>query len=380
MVNRFEKKDDTVISRGLMTNKSHYLFISLIIFIFSFPSICFSELKTVEGGYCDSYLGKMNDKKELDKTRKFVRKMSLQNSVYKLYDLFTIFYPKCMDYVISNYIEKVVVVSHTEKDRQICEIVKITVNPEVVDKYFGQENCRNTSLDSLLNTWESDIDDVIIKKNEKINIGIIIETKILNVEGYKRELIENEEENQFFKITERNKDKYKLIDRRHLSKVLEEQKLSSSGITDSETVKLGKILNLDVVVLRMIYENSRVTKVMKVDTGEVLLFKIYETEKKKEEGWVCYGSSDSGNFYYDKSSLVKLNNNVVRVWDKIQFKKESIVNLYELDCLYNTNTLITVLEYNDNGYMLRQQVINNPKKELIIPDSKHDLLRKRVCQ
>jgi hypothetical protein len=69
-----------------------------------------------------------------------------------------------------------------------------------------------------------------------------------------------------------------------LSKVLEEQKLSSSDITDSDSVKLGKILNLDIIVLRLIYKDNKVTKVLKVDTGEVLLFKTYEPEKKKEEG------------------------------------------------------------------------------------------------
>ena len=78
------------------------------------------------------------------------------------------------------------------------------------------------------------------------------------------------------------KDKYKVVDRRHMTKILEEQKLSSSGLTDSETVKLGKLLNLDIIVLRMIYEESKVTKVLKVDTGEVLLFQTYDEGKKEE--------------------------------------------------------------------------------------------------
>jgi hypothetical protein len=121
--------------------------------------------------------------------------------------------------------------------------------------------------------WCSAIDGVLEKKSNKIKISLIIETKIPDLDGYKKETLENEEEIWFHKMIDENKDKYKVVDRRHLNKILEEQKLSTSGITDSETIKLGKILNLDIIVLRLIYENSKVTKVLKVDTGEVLLFK-----------------------------------------------------------------------------------------------------------
>jgi hypothetical protein len=100
--------------------------------------------------------------------------------------------------------------------------------------------------------WEFDIGNVLTKKSDKINIGLIIETKIPDLDVSKREQLENEEEQQFFDMTGRNNEKYKVVDRRHLSKILEEQKLSPSGITDSETVKSGKLLNLDVIVLRMI--------------------------------------------------------------------------------------------------------------------------------
>ena len=93
-----------------------------------------------------------------------------------------------------------------------------------------------------------------------------------------------------------NNDKYKYLDRRHLNKVLEEQKLSSSGLTDSDTVKIGKLLNLDIIVLRLIYNDRLLTKVIKVDTGEVLLFKTFE--KRTLDNWVKYGEDKDNNLYF----------------------------------------------------------------------------------
>ncbi len=292
-----------------MKNKFYPPFILLIIIIILFPSIGFSELKTVEGEYCDSYLGSMKDKKELEDFRKAVRTKSIENGLFKLITptnsgLYLLtqtldgqFTDKCISHVISNYLEKVVIVSHTEKRRKICDKVRITLDPEVTKKYLNQEVCEIKEADIWgTDIWVWDVEKVLIgimidnsrvgkKETEKINMGLIIETRILDLDGYKKEQLENEQEKQFFTMTARDKDKYKFIDRRHLKTILEEQKLSSSGITDSETVKLGKILNLDIIVLRLIYENSKVTKVLKVDTGEILLFKTYETYKDtKKEG------------------------------------------------------------------------------------------------
>ncbi len=80
-------------------------------------------------------------------------------------------------------------------------------------------------------------------KSDKINIGLIVETKISGIDSLQKEKLENEQEEEFYKMTQwkENNDKYKYLDRRHLNKVLEEQKLSSSGLTDSDTVKIGKL-------------------------------------------------------------------------------------------------------------------------------------------
>jgi len=380
--------------------------ISFLLF-FSFPSICFSELKTVEGYDCDDYLGNMKDKKELEQFRKTLRKSSIDNGVLQFLNRVD-FTRECFNDVISKYVERVVVVSHTEKGRNICDKVKITLDPDVINKYLYQDFCR------VPRVWEEDVvnilkekDNVFKRKNESINLGLIIETKIPDLDVSKKEQLENEEEQQFFFLIRWGtmKDKYKVIDRRHLTKILEEQKLSSSGIADSETVKLGKLLNLDIIVLRLIYENSRVTKVLKVETGEVLLFKTYKPEK---EEWIFYETTEFGNGlygedYYDKQSIELVSAQVVKVKTKhltyrrdksIQLNKSnrtepppplprgifknSLVSWELINCMNRTIQITMIEEYDDKGEFVSRHDYNDILP--IIPDSTPDMLRRKICQ
>ena len=389
-----------------MKNKSNHLLILLTIIIISFPSICFSKSVTVQGEYCDVYLGDLKNRIEFDEFGNTVRKKSIENGIRKIdknYDFY--FTDKCMADITSKYLEKLVIVSHTEKDRKICDKVKITLNTEVMNKYLIQNSCKMDVFDFLeIYSWSKEIDNILTKKSEKINIGLIIETKISDLRGNKGEQLENEQEQDFFDMINKNKDKYNLIDRKHLSKVLDEQKLSSAGITDVETVKLGKLLNLDIIVLRLIYENSQVTKVLKVDTGEVLLFKTYET--KKEEGWVLYDKSEVGDFSYDKDSITRVSSKVFKVWwkwtysksykdrdkDYIQFvndkklstgdynKREFQVVFDEIDCLNNTSKTIQSVIYNNEGESLLIHDYPNPEIRQIIPGTIGGKLLRIVCQ
>ena len=405
-----------------MKNKFYSPLMLLTIIIISFPSICFSELKTVDGEYCDVYLGDLKNKKELEDFRKTVRTNSIENglgklttpksALYLLYKTLEGQFPdKCISHVISNYLEKVVVVSHTENDRKICDKVKITFNPEVINKYLNQEICKTTSYASyerfMDDPWYDQVDYVLTKKTEKINIGLIIETKIPGLEVSKREQLENKQEKEFFNMTERDKGKYRVIDRRHLKNILEEQKLSMTGLTDSDTVKLGKILNLDIIVLRLIYEGSQVTKVLKVDTGEVLLFKTWETYKEtKKEGWIYYGRTEDGDWYYDNSSIMKVSPNIIRVWNKLIFTKDwkeknkdfiqniieqklskgdynklhHRITLDEIDCLKNTWKYMKYVDYSDEGESLLDYDYLPPEIRLIIPETIKDVLRRKVCE
>jgi hypothetical protein len=419
-----------------MKNKFYFPLMLLTIILISFPSICFSELKTVDGEYCDSYLGSMKDKKELEDFRKTVRRKSIENGLGKLttsqsaqsglylseLDLLSQtlegqFTYKCVSYVISNYLEKVVVVSHTEKRRKICDKVRITLDPEVTKKYLNQEVCEIKEADLFgTDIWVWDVQKVLIGimidnsrvgKTGKTNIGLIIETKIPDIDEYKRQQLENEEENQLFKMTDKDQDT--VVDRRHLIKILEEQKLSSSGITDSDTVKMGKLLNLDIIVLRMIYGGSKVTKVLKVDTGEVLLFKTYKTyEETKKEGWISLGyTNDDVEWYYNNNSIMKVSPNISRVWNKLIYPKgwkeknkdfiqhikeiklskgdysklHHRIILYEIDCMKNTWKYMRYVDYSDEGESLLD--FEDPfllGTDRIIPDTILDKLRRKVCE
>ncbi|MDO8721029.1 MAG: hypothetical protein Q7J31_02230, partial [Syntrophales bacterium] len=168
-----------------MKNKFYSPLMLLTIIIISFPSICFSKmpiidpfenslLRTVDGEYCDVYLGNLKNKKALEEFRQTVRTKSIENGLDKLtipqnpqntldlFDTLDFFVTdKCISHVISNYLEKVVVVSHTENGRKICDKVKITLDPEVIDKYLSEDICRIRPIDIR---WAWAIDDVLTRK------------------------------------------------------------------------------------------------------------------------------------------------------------------------------------------------------------------------
>jgi hypothetical protein len=157
----------------------------------------------------------------------------------------------------------------------------------------------------------------------------------------------------------------------------------------------------------LIYEDNKVTKVLKVDTGEVLLFKTYKMEKKEtKEEWVLFMTTDHGYWYYDKSSLINLNNKYIRVWNKLKYSKvqkekeikllkelngykpqygwENLdygMTLYELDCLNNTDKLIRVIKYNNEGKILLDIDVPDTDQHIdhIIPGSNIEGLIIKVC-
>ncbi|MDZ7289517.1 MAG: FlgO family outer membrane protein [candidate division KSB1 bacterium] len=72
-----------------------------------------------------------------------------------------------------------------------------------------------------------------------------------------------------------NSGSYRIIERKQLHKVLEEQALGQSGALDSETaVAVGKIMGLDAVVVGSVSELNRVVesdaRILHVETGEAL--------------------------------------------------------------------------------------------------------------
>ena len=384
-----------------MKNKFQLLLMLSTILIVSLPSICFSELKTVEHEYCDFYLGDLKNKKKLNEFRKKIKQETIEDYVFKNISTSSFWIPDIwVSEIISKYIEKVITVSHTENNRKICDKIKITYDQEVWDKYISKMSVTYSNLPS---SWEYDVNNVLKNKSDKINIGLIVETKIPGIDSLQKEKLENEQEEEFYKMTQwkENNDKYKYLDRRHLNKVLEEQKLSSSGLTDSDTVKIGKLLNLDIIVLRLIYNDRLLTKVLKVDTGEVLLFNTFE--KRTLDNWVKYGEDKDNNLYFYK----KIGSNdkteykgIRRVWlklvytdkgrkNELQFRRDNefptegleklshALSLFEIDCeklSFQTNSFSY---YN----MVGEKIYDDDTADSgnISPDSLLDLLREKVC-
>ena len=401
-----------------MKNKFQLLLMLLTIIIVAFSSICFSEMVTVEGEYCDIYLGDLKNKNELNEFRQTVKNMSIKDGILKLIEEPWNEYKRneYYQYIIDNYLDKIVVIKHTEKSRKICSKVKIKTDKEVINKYLNYMNHiedifdpyeQHHWMDWVMNTLKN----VLFgnKEIQQIYIGLIVETIIPNIEEHEKEELVNQEEKEFFESTPLQlNEKVKIVDRRHLNKVLEEQKFSTSGLTDSDTVKIGKLLNLDIIVLRLIYKDSRVTKVLKVNTGEVLLFKTYE-EKIKETGtsgkepnpdiWEDFGE----NWYYNKANITK-SSHIISVWtyyvvtdddrkESIEKKKkdndtnkslryqsyEHDVSLKEIDCNKKLVRTKEEVNYDDKGNILDRITNDNPKWENIIPGSVGEGLYRVLC-
>jgi hypothetical protein len=248
-------------------------------------------------------------------------------------------------------------------------------------------------------SWVEDINHVLTKQNDRINIGLIIETKIEEFDEFQKEQAENAEESQFFGMIEKNQNKYKVTGRRHLMKVLEEH-----GIAGSETAKLGKFLDLDIIVIREIYDGSKLTKVLKVTTGEALLVKTYGKKRTWDEGWVMFSASqEGGHIYYNKLSMKIVRPNVVKVWVRESVSKsfrdgvmndrkrenkstqgwenlDQVMYLLEVDCKTDVIYIFKLLIVNTEGEKLEAHDFPAPRTQPRIPNGDtFDLTFTKVC-
>lgn len=399
-----------------MKNKLQLMLMFLTIIIISFPSIGFSESKDVMSEYCDVYSGDVKNKKKMDEFRKSVSKKAKENALKKLVKEFRTsnIISDCILYATKNLLEKVVVLRHMEKEedngRNICEKVKITFNPEVISKYFGQESClKGWGAGKEYSDWCRDVDKVLQMKKEKLKVGLIIETQIPDIDSHTKEVLEKEEEQQFLDMVEINKDTYNLIDKSSFVKAAEEQKISLSGITDNDILQLGRLLNLDVVVHRLINKNSRTTKVRKINTGKVLLSNTYETVSVSDTSetdsseWVKYGKDKRGTLHFYKKGSLNKDGDIAKVlnkWvfskreisDAIQYRRENrsstkgynklshMIYLSEINCPNQSERMLYLFLYDGDGKSLYSHTFSNPEWTLIQPESNGETLLKAVCK
>lgn len=203
------------------------------------------------------------------------------------------------------YLENFKVISHSEKGRKMCEKVQFSIDldvlqnvinsyemryydkkrerDEVTDRLRKQSECRDKGygIEYLLESYSND-------KKRIINVGVIVENRTQNRSEVETEKLSDEVEKtlseclSFSTTVDMNRESYtylktiptnhtRIIERRYLNKILEEHNnLSVSGIIDGNKVKLGKLENLDVIFLRIIYDDKTTSKLLKVENGEVM--------------------------------------------------------------------------------------------------------------
>ncbi len=141
---------------------------------------------------------------------------------------------------------------------------------------------------SATTTYTDKVLDDIVKEKGRVKIGIIVDIK--NSDSSKdenRELadkITSTVQGEFLKsIPIDKKDKIMIVERTYLDKILEEHKLSLSGLTESETVKAGKLAGIDMLYLFVFYKDHATVKLLAVNTGEILESNVLDLEKLKGE-------------------------------------------------------------------------------------------------
>ena len=406
-----------------MKNKFQLMIVFSTIIIILFPSSVFSESKDVMSEYCNVYSGDMKNKNNLDEFKKSISEKAKENAIQKLVKEFhtSNISSDCVLNVINNYLEKVAVLRHIERVEEngkiICDKVKITYDPDEINRYLSQEFClKGWDAGKEYSNWCHDVEKVVPVKKGKLNLGLIIETKIPNIDANKKDILENEEEQQFSEMVKINKDKYNVIDKGSFIKAAEEHKISLYGITDKDILQLGKLLNLDVIVHRVINKNSRTTKVRRINTGKVLLFNVYETaadtsgdtsEAEPSETiaseWVKYGEDKRGTLHYYKKGNVNKDSDVVKVlnkWvfskreisDAIQYRRENrlsakgynklshMIYLSEIDCQNQSERMLYLFLYDTDGKSLYSHTFSNPEWTLIQPESNGETIHKAVCK
>lgn len=140
-------------------------------------------------------------------------------------------------------------------------------------------------------------------------------------------------------------------------------------------------------------------------TGVVFFSLFFLSAGKTESSneWVSYRTSELGHYCYDKSSIIKVSPQIIRVWSKVQlspFGKDFTIQkqkndngptdgweklnetrfLYELDCVNNTYETRKVVNYNEQGKILSDMDIPNPATNPILSDLGIAKLKIKVCK
>ena len=183
------------------------------------------------------------------------------------------------------YLEKLKVISHTEKGREICEKVQISVDVKLLQSILNKDILKFDDGEVVIGEYKDrfyckDIMNIFENEKSTINLGLLTEIKGSSIPIDDEDKMVTQQEKDLFKCISKLKGKVKIVERRSLNKIIQEQKLSVSGITDTDTLRVGKILNLNFIILDTVYADAdRITiKILKIDTGELVHLETYVLE------------------------------------------------------------------------------------------------------
>jgi len=134
----------------------------------------------------------------------------------------------------------------------------------------------------------------------------------------------------------------------------------------------------------------------------VLVIFILFTNQALAAEWVLYEKSATGDEYYDKNSIKKINHRIINVWTKViyndagKYKKYSVLKemnkapvnpyllshelvLFEVDC-FNKKIKITSERICDKrGGVIASKPHSNDKWIDIVPNTKFEKIKNKVC-
>jgi len=146
---------------------------------------------------------------------------------------------------------------------------------------------------------------------------------------------------------------------------------------------------------RLVYEAKRIDEKSPLKKSSV--------SSKSSSNWVEYTRMNDQAIWLYNKDVIKIGSDRVQVWEKrfcdYEEKNDNInlrrkfglstegwdklsynMNLNEIDCKKKKQKLLQIITYDTNGGVLHVTPIEENTWEYIIPDSKLDTLRKKVCK
>jgi len=225
---------------------------------------------------------------------------------------------------------------------------------KVLDAYSSVEN--NRRLDDTIQQ--------IINRNGVAKIGVIVDVRGASLSEQERkdysDMLSNKKQAELLKRYALRRNEIKFVERSQLQPIMEEHKFSMSGLTESNTVQIGKLAGLDIIFLYTAFQSQTSFKAILVNTGEILASQTDGaslTPQKKtlinQTYNVPAASYQQLGFTFPQNSVVEINfqsNLDINVWfvteaDLIAFSRNSRFSYYPTASgqrIYNGNFTIKI--------------------------------------